>query len=118
MRTTIPSDTNRTYTLIIGLDMAGMAFVSGGFFGGFGLMHFSWPLGLKLPVAMIIAGIGAALGWGRWPLSDTGDRIGVWMLRFVHYFLDEMVAKRYLPPPPPTPKRRRKSGRPAPSQER
>lgn len=114
MRHIIPTDTNRTYTIFVGLDMAGLGFVGAGLMGGFGLIHFAWPWALKVPAALVLAGIGAALGWGKWPLTDSGDRVGVWILRFVHYFLEEVTTKRFLPPPASAsqkPSRERKSKR-------
>ncbi len=106
MRTTIPTNPRRQYSLIAGLDVTGMFIVGLSGLGAYGLMRMPWPLLLKIPVALIIVGFGAALGWGRWPLGEGGDPIGVWLARMVHFFFDESTPKRYLPPAakPPTTK--------------
>lgn len=95
MRTTIPANPHRAYTLIAGLDVTGMFFVGAGALLGYSLIVKPWPFLAKLPVALLLVGAGAALGWGRWPLGEAGDPVGHWLRRAGRYFVEEMPVRRF-----------------------
>lgn len=112
----LPPDTRQEVDLIAGLGPESLLWLSGG-----GVMAWAvvrsphLPVTARVALVVVILAAAALLTWGRYPLSDGGDRLTVWIGRAVRYLLSDRTPRRpYLPLKPtglgarPTPPRARR----------
>lgn len=87
MQAKLPPNTRRDFDWIIGLTSEGLMVAAGG--GVLMLIGWNlhWPIGVRVPFVFITLVVTAVLAWGRYPLSDGGDRMTVWAGRLWRYLL-------------------------------
>lgn len=84
-RYTIPAETRRLYALV-----GPLSFLQSLLLGGAGLMVWrlgngSLPLPLRAALMATTAVAGVLLTFGRWPLGEAGEPLGVWAARILRY---------------------------------
>ncbi|MCY0885792.1 MAG: hypothetical protein OWV35_07910 [Firmicutes bacterium] len=85
MQVLVPPEYRQSVRWLLNLDAGSFALLVGGAALGFEILRGHGVLAVRVPEALGVLGVGAALALVRWPL-DHGDRALTWLARAWAYY--------------------------------